>query len=229
MPPARSIHAGGTRGRSGHRCSNSGELTTLGVVLDWGVGPDTKQRIQTKLEGLLYRFRYTTMRTFGRDEIEFSMRVFDLFGRRFFSLRRLLFVVSVYVTLALLFGIVLPIDHDPIPEIASAREGMAPFLMIGSAILFAFSITFTIWISTLSLRLAGGPTFIGTVVLLIVHLALFIVWRPLTFTALGMALVIVYALLDEGPIVLDIRGLLQRLLDALIPYSWLISRTQRKN
>jgi hypothetical protein len=46
------------------------------------VAPETKKRLQEKLEGLLYRFRYTTLRTFGRDEIEFSMRVFDLFGRR---------------------------------------------------------------------------------------------------------------------------------------------------
>jgi hypothetical protein len=155
----------------------AGGLTTLGVVLDWGVTPETKQRIQTRLEGLLYRFRYTTPRTFGRDEIEFSMRVLHLFGERFFSWRRLVFVVLTYATIC---AAILLLEHVQRLQVYGFQLRIAEaFILTFSAIAFSLSISYTLWLCHLMLRIPYGSSFLGTIVLLMLHLFLLIAWRAI--------------------------------------------------
>jgi hypothetical protein len=151
-------------------------LTTLGVVLDWGVDPQTKRLLQERLEGLLYKFRYTTWRTFGRAEIEFSMRVFDLFGWRFFSWRRLIVVAAFLVLVGGSLTIVTSL------EVHKLSLGAPPVSLVLYAILtgvlLATSISITIWICQMMLRLPGGATIAGSAVAFVLHLLLLAFWRP---------------------------------------------------
>ena len=148
----------------------AGGLTALGVVLDWGVAPQTKQRLQTKLESLLYRFHYTTLRTFGRDEIAFSVRVFDLFGQRFFSWRRVAVVGLFYASITIICGINMSLDG---PD-SDWRVLLVRWVL--SFLLFSCSISFTIWACRAMLRWPGGATLGGSIILLLVHLFLLSVW-----------------------------------------------------
>ena len=150
----------------------AGTLTTLGVVLDWGVAPETKKRIQVKLEGLLYRFRYRSWRTFGRDEIEFSMRVFDSFGR-FFTLKRLIVVTSMF---AGLFALIEVRGHSIAYSSDSNLKDYVAIELALRMLLFSASLSYSAWISRAVLRLPKGDTILGTIVLLILHLLLLIIW-----------------------------------------------------
>lgn len=165
-------------------------LTTLGVVLDWGVAPETKQRLQTKLEGLLYRFRYATWRKFGADEIAFSLRILDLFGRRFFSWRRLAVVVTLYATLAVALFLAVGPDTRGATILGDCVE------ISTSAVLFSISISYTLWLSRFVLRLPLGDTFIGTLLLLIWHIAILAAWRPLVEVLVAIPAMAVLGSLD---------------------------------
>lgn len=158
----------------------AGGLTAIGLILDWGVSPETKKAIQDELERRLFKFRYTSMRTFGRDEIGFSMRVFDLFGRRLLSWQRLAAVIVTYALLMLIALLLWQFDEKP--------RGLGLFgwhtAIVASvnAVFFAFSISLTMWLSNLWLRMPGGATLAGAIALMVTHLVLLFLWRPFVET-----------------------------------------------
>jgi hypothetical protein len=149
----------------------------LGVLLDWLVPQNIKQQLQTKLESLLYKFRYTTLRTFGREEIEFSLRILNLLGRRFLSWQRLAALLTVYAVVAACLWIQL---HDSQARIYPGDGWLQLLVHISISVLFfSLSISCTFWLCRLMLTVPFGTTFVGTCVLLLVHLLLLVVWRPI--------------------------------------------------
>jgi hypothetical protein len=62
----------------------------VGAFIDFYIGKSGQKHLRDWLETWWLRFSYVNARNFGREEALFAVSVMDrLFGRRFFSLRRL--------------------------------------------------------------------------------------------------------------------------------------------
>jgi hypothetical protein len=67
----------------------AGGLVALGAILDLLCSAEEKARLRVLLEAKLYRFRYVTPRSFGREEMTFAIGLLErVFGSRFWSWRR---------------------------------------------------------------------------------------------------------------------------------------------
>src|SRR5512143_464162 len=159
----------------------SGAIVAGAALADWGVSEPTKEKIRLSLEQRLYRFRYTTLRTFGRNEIDFSVKaIARLLGPRLFSWHRVGVVAGLYIVVL-------------IALVAQSGQWhlLINFLLLPQALMgaafFALGISLTIaaarWVS----HAPGGRTVLATVALALFHVALFLYWRPVL--ALADALV----------------------------------------
>jgi hypothetical protein len=156
--------------------------TVVGVILDWMVPPAMKEKCREKIESKLYWFNYATLRGFGKAEIEFSIRIFaKIVGERLFGMHRAIFVCAVA---ACLWGVFLCLGIKPL-----ARVYLNPaffFQILLSFFFFSISLSWTIWLSRFALKVRGGATLLGSLVLLIIHLLAYLLWHWVMIFALGL-------------------------------------------
>ena len=154
----------------------SGAIIAGAAIADWGVSDTTKDKIRLSLEKRLYRFRYTTLRTFGHDEIDFSVRaIARLLGPRLFSWHRLAVVTGLYI--AVLMALLSRSGQWNLLNIFAL-----PLAMMGAAF-FALGISLTIETARWVTKAWVGRTVLATVVIIAFHIVLFLYWRPV----LGLA------------------------------------------
>ena len=146
------------------------------------------------------------------------MRVFDLFGRRFFSWRRVTFVLlapTVICVSILLAEKVQGLAVYTLKELSLH----AALLFFVSAALFSLSISYTLWLCRLMLRLPYGDTLLGTMLLLVMHLVLLVLWRPVVNLITAFILELVF--IQEWPT--------DRLLENVLgPYWWLLQSIETR-
>ncbi len=158
-------------------------LTLAGLILDYVVSPEEKEKIRCRAKDRLEVFRKITPRNFGREEISWAIDQLErLVGARFLSWRRLIaacgmvlmaFTVITVVagpskTLAFLQGT--PYAADAFRSIVVV---IVPFLMA--------SMSLSLWMSRAITRIPHGNSLLGVVLLLAVHVILLLVWRHVMY------------------------------------------------
>lgn len=74
----------------------------VGAIMDFWIGREGQKRVRNRIEDWWLRMSYINLRSFGREESLFAVEVIDrLFGRKFFSERRLV-SVSIVVSVAII-------------------------------------------------------------------------------------------------------------------------------
>jgi hypothetical protein len=162
----------------------AGGLATIGGALDYLVSPNEKQRIRDRLEPFFYKFRYLSWRTFGREEIEFSISVLErFFGPRLFSTRR--WAAALLMTiLAIVIEVSIAAANSgdsiwwKLEWIASDGGPIGLVFMLVGTVTAALSFSLSLFLSKTTLRVPGGATIPGLIVLLVIHVILLILWRP---------------------------------------------------
>jgi hypothetical protein len=162
-------------------------IGAVGAVLDYVVPPKTKDQIRLSMEKRLYAFNYRGPRTFGVAEMEWSLgQVNKLLGQTLFSRRRL---IAVVVVLLLSSGLAFAATYPhPIKQFSWATFAR---LVAPSILMLPLSFSLTVWLSRKVLRIPGGASVVGLFSLLLVHLAILVAWKPVTY---GVELAIVQLL-----------------------------------
>lgn len=149
-----------------------GLLLAAGRFIDFLMSQSEKKRFRGWLEEWWYRFEYLEWPTLGRAEATAAIEIWDrIVGPRLFSVHRLgvaSFVVIASATLSVLTA------DDP------KTNQDAGMLFVVLLVLVATSFSFTRFLSTLAIRAPErhfGAVFFA---LLGTHIALFLLWRPIT-------------------------------------------------
>jgi hypothetical protein len=155
----------------------AGGLVALGAVLDFLYSAEEKARLRVLLEATLYRFRYVTPRSFGREEMTFAIGLLErVFGSRFWSWRRWI-GVSLVSLMAFAYAVLVVW-----PKLENGYVYSLMMLLI-TTVGTALSVSLSIWLSRFALGVPGGTSLVGILCLLAVHITLFVFWRPIVESA----------------------------------------------
>ena len=167
-------------------------LGTLGPCIDFLLGESKRSALRGKLETLWYQFDDIRWRNFGTREIAFFITVFDkFFGRSLWSRQRAKSVTTCVLAAIFLCLSSYPFSTLPPEPVSQLRYsalisiGQIPdllFIWIVLAIaLFPLSLSFTRFLSNVTLKLMGANPIVNIGLLaavLAIHLAAPLLWSP---------------------------------------------------
>lgn len=157
--------------------------TLLGGAIDLAIGPTCQKRLKDWMETWWLRLSYVRWSNLGREEALFALRVMDrLFGRWFFSARRLLVVVGSTILVAGYMIAAMVVTHIGLPswDAFFQRSTLTWLVLILLALSASFSVTKIL--SIIVARLLGAARYIsliGLVLLLLLQYAMVMYWSPI--------------------------------------------------
>ena len=160
----------------------AGVMTGAGAFIDFYLGPTGRQRAKDRMVKWWVKIEDVRWAYFGRDEALFALQKMDrLFGRRFFSFRRLIvvavstFLVSGFMIVSMAINRIGPFTWPAFVQ----RSTLLLLVLIVSALAASFSVTRIV--SLLVARVLGVARYIslfGLVFLLLFQYLMLCYWSP---------------------------------------------------
>ncbi len=155
-----------------------------GAFIDFYIGKVGQRRVRDWLETWWLKLSYVRWGNLGREEALFAVQVMDrLFGRRFFSARRIILVVLIISVCGILLLTLIMIAHTTLypahhffTVVNCGWLVLIIFSLNASFSITRFAATFVAWLLTKAPYL----NLLGLISLLLIQFALLHYWTPLT-------------------------------------------------